>query len=156
MASAGALGTGPRHQRVGGRALRHGVGHVGASAAARKGSAGRSAGTQRGSRVRPRQVDLDGDPGVGVQVGQHLHQPIRREAPEVGFVEAGAIRSSDPGETRRLARGETTAVQRRDDPRSKDGLGLLQVGFGSASGSPKSLKTFPFPSTSSMSFSIKS
>ena len=35
-----------------------------------------SAGTRRGSRSRPRQVDLDCEPGVGVQSGQHLQQPV--------------------------------------------------------------------------------
>ena len=80
-------------------------------------------------RSRPRQVDLDGDPGVGVQSGQHLHQPIQCEAPEIGVADAGGIRRCVPGETRRLAHDETTVVQHRDDPRGKDSLGLLQVGL---------------------------
>ena len=46
--------------------------------------------TRRGSRGRPRQVDLDRGPGVGVQSGQHRHQPVQREAPETGVADAGS------------------------------------------------------------------
>ncbi len=66
------------------------------------------------------------------QRGRHLHQPVQREAPEIGIADAEEIRRSEPGETRRLVSSETTVVQHRDDSRSKDSLGLLQVRLGVA------------------------
>ena len=70
---------------------------------------------------------MERDPDAAVQSGEHLHQPVQREPPEIRVADAREIRRGEAGHARGLAHRECVLIQHRDDPGREDRLGLFQI-----------------------------
>jgi hypothetical protein len=63
---------------------------------------------------------------------KNRHQPIDREAAEMGAADAGKVGGSDPGQRMRVANGQVRIVKHADDAGGEDRAQLLAVGVGMA------------------------
>ena len=62
-----------------------------------------------------------------VEGGEHFHQAVQREAPEVCVADARKIRCGETREFRGFPHRKAAVVEHGDDPRRQNRLRLLQV-----------------------------
>ena len=74
-------------------------------------------------------MDIDRHLNLLPEAGEDLHQPVDREAAEIGFADAGEVGRRDAGHFLGRAHGQLAFIEYADDPRRQQGAQLLPVGI---------------------------